>query len=56
MNLNKLTKVELINLVTIYEQNTEQIIGFINKINFTCTLLKLDLAGFRERIEENTND
>ena len=56
MNLNKLTKAKLIDLVTIYEQNTEQILGLISKITYNYTLLKLDLAGFRERIEGGTND
>lgn len=56
MNLNKLTKAKLIDLVTIYEQNTEQILELISKMVYSYMLLKLDLAGFRERIEGGTND
>lgn len=51
-----LSKEELINLVNIYEQNTEQIVTLIRNIIFACTMLKMDLIGFRKRIEEGSND
>ena len=51
-----LSKKELIDLVNIYEQNTEQIVTLIRNIIFACTTLKMDLIGFRKRIEGGSND
>lgn len=51
-----LSKEELINLINIYEQNTEQIVTLIRNIIIACTMLKMDLIGFRKRIEGGSND
>ena len=51
-----LSKKELIDLVNIYEQNTEQIVTLIRNTIVACTMLKMDLAGFRKRIEGGSND
>lgn len=51
-----LSKEELINLINIYEQNTEQIVTLIRNIIIACTMLKMDLIGFRKRIEGGPND
>ena len=51
-----LSKKELIDLVNIYEQNTEQIVTLIRNTIFACTILKMDLTDFRKRIEGGSND
>ena len=51
-----LSKEELINLVNIYEQNTEQIVTLIRNTIFACTMFKIDLIGFRKRIEGGSDD
>ena len=51
-----LSKEELINLVNIYEQNTEQIVTLIRNTIFACTMLKMDLISFRKRVEGGSND
>ncbi len=51
-----LSKEELIRLVNIYEQNTEQIVTLIRNIMLPCITLKMDLIGFRKDIEGGTND
>lgn len=51
-----LSKKELIDLVNIYEQNTEQIVTLIRNTILVCTMLKMDLIGFRKRIEGGSND
>ena len=51
-----LSKEELINLVNIYEQNTEQIVTLIRNIIIACTMHKMDLIGFRKRLEGGSND
>lgn len=51
-----LSKEELINLINIYEQNTEQIVTLIRNIIIACTMLKMDLISFRKRIEGGSND
>lgn len=56
IKFNNLSKEELINLVNIYEQNTEQIVTLIRNTIFTCTMLKMDLIRFRKRIEGGPND
>ena len=56
IKFNNLSKEELINLVNIYEQNTEQIVTLIRDTIFACTMLKMDLIGFRKRIEGGPND
>lgn len=56
IKFNNLSKEELINLVNIYEQNTEQIVTLIRDTIFACTMLKMDLIGFRKRIEGGPDD
>ena len=56
IKFNNLSKEELINLVNIYEQNTEQIVTLIRDTIFACTMLKMDLIRFRKRIEGGPND
>ena len=56
IKFNNLSKEELINLVNIYEQNTEQIVTLIRNTIFACTMLKMDLIAFRKRIEGGSND
>lgn len=56
IKFNNLSKEELINLVNIYEQNTEQIVTLIRNTIFACTMLKMDLIGFRKRIEGGSDD
>ena len=51
-----LSKKELIYLVNIYEQNTEQIVTLIRNTIFACTMLKMDLIGFRKRVKGGSND
>lgn len=56
IKFDNLSKEELINLVNIYEQNTEQIVILIRNTIFACTMLKMDLMGFRKRIEGGSDD
>ena len=56
IKFDDLSKEELINLVNIYEQNTEQIVTLIRNTIFACTMLKMDLIGFHKRIKGGSND
>ena len=56
IKFDNLSKEELINLVNIYEQNTEQIVTLIRNTIFASTMLKMDLIGFRKRIERGSDD